>query len=293
MGMNLINEALVTQISSRGKTVTIGAHLPTVTIGERINPLGKRAKAQAYLDNDMKLLRELAIKQVEAGADVLDVNISAPGMDEEADLPAAVKAVQEVVDVPLCIDTINPAALSAALAVYQGKALVNSVNGKQHCLEAVLPIVKEHGAAVVGLTMDETGIPKEPSKRLAIAQRIIETAQRYGIPKEDVIIDCANLAVGSVQDAAVVTLKTLELVREHLGVNMTLGASNVSFGLPDRHTINAAFLPIVIAYGVTCPMVDVMITETRKAILATDVFLARDRYASRFISYYRKTHQGS
>ncbi len=283
-----MNEVVVTEIRGKSNSLKISRSLPTVAIGERINPLGKREKAQAFLADEMSLVRNEAIRQVEAGAEALDVNMAAPGIEEEESLPAVVMAVQETVDVPLCIDSINPKALAAALAIYRGKALVNSVNGKQHCLHTVLPIIKEFGAAAVALTMDDAGIPDEPTKRLEIARRIVEAAESYGIPREDVIVDCAALSVGSVQGAAAVTLETIRLVREELGLNMTLGVSNVSFGLPDRRAINTAFLPIAIAYGVTCPMIDVTVRELRKAVFATDVLLARDSYAARYISDYRK-----
>lgn len=283
-----MNDGMITQISGKSKSLRIGRRLPTVVIGERINPLGKREKAQVFLADAMSLVKQEAIRQVEAGAEVLDVNMAAPGIEEEMSLPAVVKAVQDTVDVPLCIDSINPKALAAALGVYQGKALVNSVNGKQHCLHTILPIVKEFGAAVVALTMDDAGIPDNPMKRLEIARKIVEAAEGYRIPIEDVVVDCAALSVGSVQGAAAVTLETIHLVREELGANMTLGVSNVSFGLPDRRAINAAFLPIAIAYGVTCPMIDVTVRELRKAVFATDVLLARDAYAARYIGDYRK-----
>jgi 5-methyltetrahydrofolate--homocysteine methyltransferase len=234
---------------------------------------------------DMDHIRELAIQQAAAGADLLDVNVGVPGLDEVAVLPEVVKMLGSEVDVPLCIDTANPEALAATLLVAPGKPLVNSVNGEEASLESVLPLVKERGAAVIGLTMDENGIPSDAETRAAIAEKIVERAVQMGMPAEDIIIDPLVLTVGADFHAGTVTLRTIELVRERLGVNINLGATNVSFGLPERPTLNQAFLALAISAGATC-----MITDAAKlglAIRATELLLGRDEYAGRYISLFR------
>jgi len=269
--------------------VLIGPAAPTVLIGERINPTGKKKLSAALRAGDLELLRQLAISQVQAGADILDVNVGASGVDEVALLPKAVQAVMQAVDVPLCIDSDNPEALAAALKVYRGKPIINSVNGQEQRLERILPLVKEHGAAVIGLTMDDEGIPKDADQRVAIAGKIIERAQKLGIPPQDIIIDALALTVGADTAAGRVTLEAVRQVREKFGVNQTLGASNVSFDLPERDVINWAFLAMVIAAGVTCPVVHVK--KVRPAILAVDLLLGRDEYAMRYIKAYRQRQQ--
>ena len=275
-----------TKLRGTAKSVTISPGCPTVMIGERINPTGRKRLAEALRAGDLDIVRRDAIAQVEAGAEIIDVNVGAPGVDEVNILPQAVQIVQSVVDVPVSIDTPNPKALAAALAVCQGKPLVNSVNGEERSLNAVLPLVKEHGTAVIGLCMDDNGIPNKPEERLAIARRIIERAEALGIPREDVIIDCLALTVGADSQAARVTLEAVRLVREELGVNLTLGASNISFGLPERHVINAAFLALAIGAGVNCPIVDP--AKVGLTILATDLLLGRDDYAARYLQGYRR-----
>ena len=281
-----MKEQLTTLLSSATRTVAIGRDRPTVIIGERINPTGKRWLAEALLAGDMSPVAREALAQVEAGADVIDINIGAAGVDEARVLPLAVRAAMEAVDVPLSLDSANPEALRAALGVYRGKALVNSVSGEEASLERVLPLVGEYGAAVVGLTMDEGGIPSDPVERLRIAEKIVACAEGYGIPREDVVIDCLALTVGADHRAALVTLEAVRLVARELGVNQTLGASNVSFGLPERGVINAAFLALAIAAGVTCPIVDA--AKARPFVLAVDLLLGRDEYAMRYIKHYRR-----
>ena len=276
-----------TKVSSASREVTISYDRPTVLIGERINPTGKRKLAAALLAGDMDEVRAEARAQVQAEADILDVNVGAAGVDEVAVLPQAVKAVMEVVDVPLCLDSHNPRALEAALRVYRGKPIINSVNGQESVLAEVLPLVKEYGAAVIGLTMDDEGIPQEPERRLAIARKIIERAEAAGIPKEDVIIDCLTLTIGSNSKAGWITLEAIRGVKQEFGVNQTLGASNVSFGLPDREVINSAFIAIAIAAGVTCPTVNV--AKVRPTVLSTDMILGRDNHSLRYIRAYRQS----
>jgi 5-methyltetrahydrofolate--homocysteine methyltransferase len=277
--------------SARG-TVIISSKKPTVLIGERINPTGKKRLAAALGEGSLDIVRTEAEAQVEAGADVLDVNVGATGVDEVDLLPQAVRLVMETVKAPVCIDSANPEALRAALAVHkelapEGKPLVNSVNGEQASLERVLPLVAEYKTAVIGLAMDEDGIPPRPEKRLAVARQIVERAGALGIPREDVVIDCLALTVGADDSqAGRITLETIRMVREELGVNMTLGASNVSFGLPEREVVNWAFLAMAIQNGVNCPIVDA--AKVRQAILATDLLLGRDEYAMRYIKAYKK-----
>jgi len=277
-----------TILKSEKQEVSIGIDLPFVIIGEKINPTGRKILAGKLNEGDYDYVRDLAIKQVEAGADILDVNVGVPGLDEVAVLPEVARIVSETVEVPLCLDSANHAALQAALAVLPGKPLVNSVNGEEKSLEAVLPVVKEHGAAVIGLTMDDEGIPKDAETRVSIAEKIIERGAKIGVPVEDIVIDPLVLTVGADSNAAAVTLQTIQLLKKEFGVNINLGASNVSFGLPDRHTVNQAFLSIAIGMGATCAITDpIKLTST---VRATDLLMGRDSHGMRYIGYWRK-HQ--
>jgi 5-methyltetrahydrofolate--homocysteine methyltransferase len=275
-----------TIITSETKTVIIDTNGPFTIIGEKINPTGRKKLAAQLKERNYDYVRGLVLKQVEAGADILDVNVGVPGEDEVVLLPEVCKVVMDVTDVPLCIDSANSEALAAALAVVPGKPLVNSVNGEEASLKAVLPVVKEFGAAVIALTMDNDGIPSDPEVRLSIAEKILERAAKIGIPAEDVVIDPLVLTIGADSKAGWVTLQTIEMVREALGVNVNLGASNVSFGLPERHTINQAFLGLAIAAGATCAITDPM--KLSLTIRAVDLLLGRDDYAGRYIKHYRK-----
>jgi 5-methyltetrahydrofolate--homocysteine methyltransferase len=275
-----------TTVSSATREVIITESRPTVLIGERINPTGKKRLSAALQAGDLKLVRELAVSQVEAGADILDVNVGATGVDEVVWLPQAVQAVMDTVDVPLCIDSDNPEALEAALKVYRGKPIVNSVNGTADRLGRVLPLVAEHGAAVIALTMDDEGIPMDADRRVAVAGNILERAETLDIPREDVIVDALALTVGADTMTGLATLDTIRRVHDTFGVNQTLGASNISFGLPEREVINWMFLAMVIAAGVTCPVVHVK--KVRPAILAADLLLGRDDFAMRYIKAYRE-----
>jgi 5-methyltetrahydrofolate--homocysteine methyltransferase len=277
---------LKTIITSETKTITIDTDGPFTIIGEKINPTGRKKLAAQLKERNFDYVRDLALKQVDAGADMLDVNAGLPDEDEVVLLPEVCKVVIETTDVPLCIDSANKEALAAALAVVPGKPLVNSVNGEEASLEAVLPVIKEFGAAVIGLTMDDNGIPTDPEVRLSIAEKILERAAKIGIPAEDVVIDPLVLTVGADSKAGVVTLETIEMVREAFGVNVNLGASNVSFGLPERHTINQAFLSLAIAAGATCAITDPM--KLSLTIRAIDLLRGRDEYAGRYIKHYRK-----
>jgi 5-methyltetrahydrofolate--homocysteine methyltransferase len=283
-----------TILKGMGKKVTIGDGLPTVILGERINPTGKKRLAAALIAGDLEVVRQEALAQVDAGADILDVNVGAAGVDEVDLLPRAVKLVLETVDVPVAIDTPNGEALAAALAAHRelnpdGKPLINSVNGEEASLARVLPLVAEYGTAVIGLCMDDDGIPETPEKRLAVAQKIVERAEKHGIPREDILIDCLALTVGADSKAGWITLEAIRTVKEELGVNLALGASNVSFGLPERETINGVFLAMAIARGLNCPIVDA--AKVAPYILAADLALGRDEYAMRYLKAYRKRQQ--
>ena len=275
-----------TILKGTGSSVHIAPDRPTVLIGERINPTGRKKLAAELVAGNVEIVKDEALAQVAAGADVIDVNVGAVGVDQVTLLPRAVEMVQEAVDVPISIDTPDLAALAAALKVYQGKPLVNSVNGEEKHLSRILPLVAENEAAVIGLCMDEGGISDNPHRRLEIARKIVERAQALGIPREDVLIDCLALTVGADSKAALVTLEAIRLIRAELGVNMTLGASNVSFGLPDREVLNWAFLAIAIREGVNAPIVNA--DRVRQAILAADVLLGRDEFAMRYIKDYRR-----
>jgi methanogenic corrinoid protein MtbC1/uroporphyrinogen-III decarboxylase len=273
-----------TTVTSATQTVVIGPRQPLVIIGERINPTGRKKLAQALEKGNLDLVQSEAIKQVEEGAHILDVNVGVSGIDEPRMLKEAILAIREVTDVPLCIDSALPKALEGGLEVYEGKALVNSVNGEELKLKQVLPLVKKHGAAVIGLTMDDRGIPREAETRLEIAGKIVERAEQMGIPREDVIIDPLAMAVSADYQAGLETIKALQLIRDELGVNQTLGLSNISFGLPERASINAVFLAMAMLSGLTCPIVDPTVWEMRKALLVSDMLLGKDEYCMNYIS---------
>ncbi len=275
-----------TRVTSATKEVIISDDAPTVLTAERINPTGKKFLQEALKNGDMDVIRKEAREQVEAGADILDVNVGMFGVDDVVLLPQIVKVVTETVDVPVCIDSNNPDALAAALKVCPGKPLVNSVTGEKRSLERVLPLVKEYGCSVVGLVQDDEGLPKSADKRLAIAHRIVEEAQKIGINPEHIVIDPLAFAIGADSSAVKVTVETISRVKQELGVNMTLGASNVSFGMPDRPLINAAFVTLVIAAGATSLIVDT--AKIRPAVLAVDLLLERDKHARRYIADFRK-----
>lgn len=279
---------LTTIISSASQTVEISRSQPTVIIGERINPTGRKNVLAALQAGNFDVVRQDALDQVAAGASVLDVNAGVPGADEPVLLQRVLQTVMEATDVPLCIDTANPVALEAALKIYQGKALVNSTNGEEKSLKAVLPLVKEYGAAVIGLCIDNNGIPATPEARLAVAAKIIERAGQLGIPPADVVVDPLTLTLGADSQAAQVTLKTIELVVREFGVNITAGASNVSFGLPDRKYLNAAFIAMAIHAGLTCPITNPLVTEVKTAVLAADLAMGRDDYGMHWINAYRQ-----
>jgi 5-methyltetrahydrofolate--homocysteine methyltransferase len=275
-----------TKISSASKEVIISDDLPTVLIGERINPSGKKKLGEALKAGKLDIVRQEAKAQAKAGADILDVNVNIFGVDELALLPKAVQAVMDTVDIPLCLDSASPEALEAALKVYKGKPLINSVSGEEKSLAKILPLVKGYSAAVIGLVQDDEGIPHDAKRRLAIAKKIVERAEAAGIPRNDVIIDCLSLAVGADMAAGTATLEAARQIKQELGVNLTLALSNISFGLPDRELLNNAFVAMAIAAGVTCVIADV--NKVRPAVLAADLVLAHDKYARRYTESYRQ-----
>jgi 5-methyltetrahydrofolate--homocysteine methyltransferase len=275
-----------TLLRSETAQVKITQDGPAVIIGEKINPTGRKRLAAALEQGNLDYVVELAQAQVAWGADVLDVNVGVPGLDDVKMLPEVVKLVASVVTVPICIDTPNTEALEAALKVAPGKPLVNSVNGEEKSLATVLPLVKDRGAAVIGLAMDDAGIPETAEARLKVAARIIERAVALGIPIEDIVIDPLVLTVGADYRAASITIETIRRVRAEFGVNINLGASNVSFGLPDRHTLNQAFLALAIGAGASS-----LITDPQKltsTIRATDLMLGHDPHSKRFVSFFRQ-----
>ncbi|MCL2108590.1 MAG: homocysteine S-methyltransferase family protein [Oscillospiraceae bacterium] len=267
-----------------GSTISVDLGLPGVKIiGERINPTGKKLMKQALLDNDMSYIQRQAALQINAGAAILDVNVGAVGVDEVAILPRAVKAVQAVTGAPLQIDTANPAALEAALRVVCGKAIVNSVNGDEESLKSVLPLVKKYGAAVVGLTLDKSGIPDTAEGRFALAEKILNRAIAHGIRREDVFIDCLTLTAGAEQGSAKTTLKAVAMVKERLGLKTVLGVSNVSFGLPERGIINRTFLALALQNGLDMPILNPADRDMMDTVRAFDLLSGSDVNAACFI----------
>jgi len=276
-----------TTLHSKTKTVIIGPGHPFVMIGEKINPSGRKKLGAEMAAGDFARVRRDAATQVAAGAHMLDVNAGVPIADEAELLVSAIRAVSEVTDIPLCLDSSVIEALEAGLAVYAGKALVNSVTGEDERLERILPLVKKHGAAVIGMANDETGISNEPEYRLGVARKVVQRAQDHGIPPEDVIIDPLALTIAADPQAVKITLQTMRLIRDELGVNMICGASNISFGLPNRSELNAAYISMAMPHGLTCAITDPTNPIVRAAVLATDVLYGNDEYAVRWIADFR------
>lgn len=276
-----------TKLLSPGrKEVIIGDNLPTVLIGERINPFGKGPIKQALISGAMESIREEALKQVEAGADILNVCVNAFGIDESVVLPRVISEIIRTVDVPLCLESRNPVALEETLKLNCGKPIISSVTGEDRVLEEILPLVKKYNTVVIALASDAAGIPKEPLRRLQIIKQIAERTDGMQIAGEDILVDCIAES-GAINDqAAIVTLETIEMVKRELGVNLVLGASNVSFGLPNRMVINAVFLSIAIQAGLTCAIANA--AKMRPYIMAADLLLGRDQWARHYIAYYRK-----
>ncbi|MBU4563475.1 MAG: dihydropteroate synthase [Desulfarculus sp.] len=277
-----------TVISSPSREVIIGHDQPVVMIGERINPTGRKKLAAALEKGDMSLVQKEAMNQVAAGAQVLDVNVGVSGADEKDLMLQALQAITEVVDVPLCIDSAKPEVLAVGLGAYKGKALVNSVNGEEAKLKEVLPLVAQYKAAVVALTMDDNGIPTDVATRLAIADKIVNEAAKLGIPLEDIVIDPLAMSVAADDAAGLAALEALAGIKKNLGVNQTIGASNVSYGLPDRKAINATFLAMAVMAGLTCPITDPTVWPVRRTLLISDLLTGKDEYAMNYITAYRE-----
>lgn len=280
-----------TVVGSATREVVIGFGRPFVLIGERINPTGRKLLAEEMRNGDFSRVERDALAQVGAGAQMLDVNAGIPLADEPALLAKAVQLVQSLTDVPLSIDSSIVEALEAGLAVYQGKPLVNSVTGEEERLERVLPLVAKHGAAVVAISNDETGISEDPDVRFEVARKIVSRAADYGIPKDDIVVDPLVMPIGAMATAGQQVFHLVGRLRKELGVNTTCGASNVSFGLPNRAGINAAFLSMAIGAGMTSAITNPMEAEIRQAILAADVLAGHDINCARWIRTYREPAQ--
>jgi 5-methyltetrahydrofolate--homocysteine methyltransferase len=275
-----------TVLSSRTTTIVIGPEHPFCVIGERINPTGRK-KFQAQLQAGDLSRIEIDVAQQEPLADMLDVNVGDPLADEVELMRQAVPLVQSLTDLPLCIDSSVIEALEAGLSAYEGKALVNSVTGEDERLEAILPIVAKHGAAVIGLCNDDE-IPMDPQRRLEVAKKIVSVAGDHGIPPEDVVIDPLAMPVGAEPRAVTLFVETLKLLREELGVNTTCGASNTSFGLPGRETLGGSFLALAASHGLTCAIMDARSEEVVEAVRASDFLLGKDAWGANWIAAYRR-----
>jgi 5-methyltetrahydrofolate--homocysteine methyltransferase len=273
-------------VSPQGKEVIIGDNLPTVLIGERINPFGKGPIKEGMVSGDMEPIRQEALRQVEAGADILIISVAAFGIDEESILPKATEAVMNTVDVPLCLESRNPLAIEKALKLGCGKPVISSVTGEEALLSRILPLVTAYDTALVILASDESGVPNNAEKRLAILQRIASRAQESGIGPERLLADCVAESSAVNNMAAVITMDTMESIKKTLGLNLVLGASNVSFGLPDRAVINAVFLSLAIRSGLNCAIVNP--AKMTPYIMATDLLLGRDARARRYTVHFRK-----
>src|ERR1700748_3573872 len=273
-------------LGSGARWVAMGREQPFCIIGERINPTGRKSFAEELRNGDLSTVTADALAQAEAGATMLDVNAGIPLVDEPELLKAMLTTVQEAVDLPICIDSSVIEALEAGLSVYEGRALVNSVTAEDERLDEILPLVARHGAAVIGLAHDETGIPETPQKRLEGARKIVRAADDHGIATEDVVIDPLAMTVGADTEAVTTTLATISLIRDELGVNMCLGASNVSFGLPERHALNAAFLPMAMAAGLTSAIMSTS-RPVVDAVRASDLLLGHDEWGANWIAAHR------
>jgi 5-methyltetrahydrofolate--homocysteine methyltransferase len=275
-----------TILKSKSKTITIGASQPFCIIGERINPTSRKRFSEELREGNLDTVVVDTKSQEEAGADMLDVNAGIPLVDEAELLAKMLTLIQGTTDLPICIDSSVIEALEAGLGAYEGKALVNSVTGEDDRLDEILPLVAKHGAAVIGLANDETGIPETPQQRLEIATKIVSAAGDHGIPPEDVVIDPLAMTVGADTEAVTTTLEAIRLIRDNLGVNMCLGASNVSFGLPERHVLNAAFLPMAMAAGLTSAIMSTA-SVCVESVRAADLLLGHDPWGANWIAAHR------
>ena len=277
-----------TVLSSPAKEVIVGDDQPFCIIGERINPTGRKAFQQQLRSGDLSAVEEDVASQIAGGAMVLDVNMGAPLVDEADLLARSVQLVQSISDLPICIDSSVVEALEAGLAAYKGKALVNSVTAEDERLDAILPIVKRHGAAIIALPNDEEEIPEDPRRRLELVGKIVDVAHgKYEIPMEDILIDPLAMPIGADTTLVAKTLETIFLIKEHYGLNTTLGASNVSFGMPDRHALGAAFLPMAMTAGLTSAIMDARSAQIVSSVKAADLLLGRDDWGAHWISMHR------
>lgn len=278
---------LTTVVSSKTQTVEIHRGNFTVIIGERINPTGRKSLLKELKEGKFDIVKQDAVAQVEAGAKIIDVNAGVPGEDEEPILRDMMHAVMEVTDMPLCIDTADNTALESALSIYEGKALINSVNGEEERLESVLPLVKEYDASVIGLCMDDDGIPPTADDRFRVAAKIIERADELGISADRIVIDPLALTMGSDHNAGRISIEAIQKIVEEFGVNITMGCSNISFGMPERPVINSTFIAMSILAGLTCPITNPLEEEVNLAIQAADLVMGRDDFGMNWIKSYR------
>lgn len=283
-----------TIVSSPSKTVTIGSDQPFCIIGERINPTGRKVFQEQLRAGDLSALEKDVADQVAGGAMMLDVNMGAPLVDEAALLAQAVRMIQGLTDLPLCIDSSVVEALEAGLAAYEGKALVNSVTAEDERMELILPLVKKYGAAIIALPNDDKEIPEDPQRRFELTQYLVDTATaKYGIPIEDIVIDPLAMPIGADSHMVIRTMETIELIADKIGVNMTLGASNVSFGMPDRHTLNSVFLPMAMGAGLTSAIMDARTPQIVTAVKAADLMLGNDEWGMNWIAAHRAREAAS
>ena len=280
-----------TVISSKTKEVIIGSGHPFVIIGERINPTGRKLLAEEMKAGNLERVREDALSQVAAGAQMLDVNAGVPLADEPKILADSIKLIQDITDVPLCIDSSIVEALKRGLEAYEGKALLNSVTGEEERLETILPLVKKFGCAVIGISNDDSGISEDINVRFDVAKKIVERAMDHGIPKEDVIIDPLVMPVGAINDAGRQVLELIKKLQNELGVNTTCGASNLSFGLPNRHGLNTAFIAMAIASGMPCAITNPLEKEIMQSVKGANVVMGHDPECSDWIMNYRDPNQ--
>ena len=276
-----------TVVQSASKTVTIGHDQPFVIIGERINPTGRKKFQELLRAGDLSTIAVDVESQIKGGADMLDVNMGVPLTDEPALLSKAIKMIQGMTDMPICIDSSVIEALQAGLEAYEGKALVNSMTGEDDRMELILPLIKKHNAAIIALPNDEIGIPATAAERIVITEKIIRTVEKHGISLDNLVIDPLAMTVGADPDAVKITLETIHLIREKFGLNMTLGASNISFGLPNRHALNAAFLPAAMSHGLTCAVMDARTPAVDEGVRAADLLLGMDPWGGNWISRFR------
>jgi 5-methyltetrahydrofolate--homocysteine methyltransferase len=278
---------LSTLVTSKTRTVEIQRDNPTVIIGERLNPTGRKKLSNELKEGIFEIVKKDALAQVEAGAKIIDINAGVPGGNEEALLKDMILAVVDVTEMPLCFDTADVKALETALSIYEGKALINSVTGEKERLASVLPLVKEYDAAVIALCMDDNGIPPTAEARFKVAVNMIEEADKLGISPERLVIDPLALTMGSDHKAGQIAIDTIKMVVEEYGSNITMGASNISFGMPDRPSINAIFLAMAILAGLTCPITNPLEEEIMIAVRAADLVMGRDEFGLSWIKSYR------